>query len=90
MDAHVPYNPQIAQAYQDASIHVPITLNNPENRDLWPISDSANLRSTKPFFNNDGGTHDRQPPPPQDTTHHGTSTENMGLPQFGVEMAIRP
>ncbi|CAA2986970.1 Hypothetical predicted protein [Olea europaea subsp. europaea] len=28
MDAHVPYNPQVAQAHQEASIHVPITANN--------------------------------------------------------------
>ncbi|CAA3026633.1 Hypothetical predicted protein [Olea europaea subsp. europaea] len=79
MNAHVPYNPQAAQAHQDTSTHVPITANNPKNRDLQPILESANSRSTKPFFDNGGGTHDRRPPP-QDTTHHGASIEHMGLP----------
>ncbi|CAA2958789.1 Hypothetical predicted protein [Olea europaea subsp. europaea] len=89
MDAHISYNPQAAQAYQDASIHVPITANNPENRDLQPIFESAKSRPTKPFFGNGGGTHDHRPPL-QDTIHHGASTAHMGLPQFGVEMTVRP
>ncbi|CAA2990031.1 exocyst complex component EXO84B [Olea europaea subsp. europaea] len=44
MDAHVPYNPQVVQAHQDTSIHVPIIANNPENRDLQPIFESGNSR----------------------------------------------
>ncbi|CAA3021293.1 Hypothetical predicted protein [Olea europaea subsp. europaea] len=50
MDAHISYNPQAAQAHQYASIHVSITANYPENRDLQPIFKSANSQSTKPFF----------------------------------------
>ncbi|CAA2974557.1 Hypothetical predicted protein, partial [Olea europaea subsp. europaea] len=53
MDAHVPYNPQAAQFHQDASIHVPITANNPKNRDLQPIFELANFWSKKPFFGDD-------------------------------------
>ncbi|CAA2954330.1 Hypothetical predicted protein [Olea europaea subsp. europaea] len=90
MDAHIPYNPQVAQTHQDAYIHVPITSNNPENQDLQPIFESANSWWTKTFSDDGGGTHDIRPPPPQDTTHHGASTEHTGLPQFGIEMAICP
>ncbi|CAA3009092.1 Hypothetical predicted protein [Olea europaea subsp. europaea] len=89
MDIHVPYNPQATQPHQDTSIHIPITANNPENRDVQPIFESVNSRSKKPFFDYDGGAHDRRPPP-QNTTHHGASTEHMGLPQFGIEMTVRP
>ncbi|CAA2945727.1 Hypothetical predicted protein [Olea europaea subsp. europaea] len=89
MNAHIPYNPQATQAQQDASIHLPIKANNLKNRDLQPISKLANSRPTKPFFVDDGGTHDPRPPP-QDTTHHGASSEHMSLPQFGIEMAVRP
>ncbi|CAA3013906.1 cellulose synthase G3 [Olea europaea subsp. europaea] len=52
------------------------------------IFELMNSRPTKPFFDDGGGTHDRRPPP-QDTTHHSASTEHMGLPQFGAEMAVR-
>ncbi|CAA2975242.1 Hypothetical predicted protein [Olea europaea subsp. europaea] len=89
MDARVLHNPQIAQTHQDASMHVPITANNPENQDLRPISESANSQSTKPIFDDGGGTHDRRRPP-KDTTYHDTSTEHMGLPQFGLEITVRP
>ncbi|CAA3009834.1 Hypothetical predicted protein [Olea europaea subsp. europaea] len=44
IDAHFPYNPQVAQAHQDASIHVPIIANNLESRDLQPIFESATSR----------------------------------------------
>ncbi|CAA3015131.1 Hypothetical predicted protein [Olea europaea subsp. europaea] len=58
-----------------------------ESKPAGSSSNTEIVQLSYEFFDDDGGTHDREPLL-QAPTLHGASNEYMGRPQFGLEMTV--